>query len=280
MSPNRETEDDVPGRPRIGLVVVDDGLYTHRWVGPLLDRREFQTVFVACLSPYHAVDFNPRGARGVLSVGLTRLRYYGPRATLGFLGKAAGASLRGLRFRLGLGGTPESVASAARARGVKVLKPRQGDIRDADFRIRLKSLCPDLLVGAFSQRADPGFLSLPRLGCLNVHFSLLPEHRGREPLFRAMLAGHGAGVSVHWMTAELDAGPVVLQEPLDVSGVRTLDRLILAACDLAATVVPAAIEKAVGGRSAEPDARPVPPRTGWPSSEEVARFKARGFRFV
>jgi folate-dependent phosphoribosylglycinamide formyltransferase PurN len=280
MRLNRDAKDDLPGRLRVGFVVVDDGLYTHRWVAPLLDRRELQTVCVACLSPYWAVDFNARRARGLWPVARARLAYYGLAATLGFAWKAAGTTLSGLRFRVGLGGVPGSVASAVRARGVELLRPQRSDINDARFRARLKTLRPDLLVCAFSQTADQAFLDLPRLGCLNVHFSLLPQHRGREPLFHAMLAGQGAGVSVHWMAPQLDAGPVVVQEPLECARFRTLHRLILAACDLAATVVPAAIETARSGRPAECDVRPATPLAGWPSPEEVTRFKARGFRFV
>jgi methionyl-tRNA formyltransferase len=77
---------------------------------------------------------------------------------------------------------------------------------------------------------------------------LLPERRGREPLFFAMLAGKEAGVSVHWMTPKLDNGPVVVQQPLATTGQRTLHQLILAACELAAQVVPLAIDRAIAGR--------------------------------
>lgn len=280
MVVNREAGCDAPGRPRVAFVVVDDGLYTHRWLAPLMDRHDFDTICVACLSPYWAVDFNPRGARGPWPVIRSRLAYYGAAATLRFAGKAAWATVNGWRFRAGLGGEPGSVAAAARARNVKVLRPCRSDLDDAGFRARLKTLRPDLLVCAFSQKADRALLDLPRLGCLNVHFSLLPQHRGREPLFRAMLAGQGAGVSVHWMAPELDAGPMVVQEPLETSGFRTLHQLILAACTTAANVVPAAIQKAQAGRPAEVDARPAAPLAGWPSAEDVTRFNARGLRFV
>ncbi len=277
---NHDAGSDVPGRPRVGFVVVDDGLYTHRWLGPVMDRREFETICVACLSPYWAVDFNPRGACGPWPVARSRLAYYGPAAALGFAWKAAWATVNGLRFRRGLGGMPGSVSSAACARNVEVLRPQRSDLNDAGFRARLKVLRPDLLVCAFSQKADKAFLDLPRLGCLNVHFSLLPQHRGREPLFHAMLAGQGAGVSVHWMAPELDTGPLVFQEPLETAGFRTLHRLIRAACILAARVLPAAIEKAQAGRPTEVDVHPATSLAGWPNPEEVARFKARGFRFV
>jgi len=280
MTPSHLPSTGGPDRPRIGLVVVDDGLYAHRWVASVLDQESIRPICVACLSPFRAVNLNPGGARGFWAVSRARLAYYGRVATLKFGWKAAGAVIGGLRFRLGLGGEPRSVAALARARGIEVLRPARSDIDDPAFRSRLKGLRPDLLVCAFSQRANRDFLEVPRLGCLNVHFSRLPEHRGREPLFHAMLAGHGAGVSVHWMAPRLDAGRIVLQEPLDATGHCTLHGLILAACDLAARVVPAAIERAIAGPPAETDTGPVPPMAGWPGRAEVARFRSRGFRFV
>jgi folate-dependent phosphoribosylglycinamide formyltransferase PurN len=261
-------------------VVVDDGLYTHRWAAAVLDQPDFQPVGVACLSPFWAVQFNPGDARGYWPVARRRLAYYGMAAGLGLMCKAGVAAAGGWRFSLGLGGRPGSVAAAAGARGLEVLRPPRSDIDEPAFRARLDALRPDLLVCAFSQRADRAFLELPRWGCLNVHFSLLPEHRGREPLFHAMLAGRGAGVSVHWMTAQLDAGPVVLQEPLETTRYRSLHRLILAACELAARVVPAAIRAAAGQRPPSIDSAPPGPTAGWPTPREVAQFKARGLRFV
>jgi methionyl-tRNA formyltransferase len=57
----------------------------------------------------------------------------------------------------------------------------------------------------------------PRLGALNVHPSLLPAYRGKEPLFWALLRGeHEVGVTVHRMTEEVDAGPILLQRRIEV----------------------------------------------------------------
>ena len=60
-------------RPRIGLVVVDDGLYTHRWVASVLDHGSIRPVCVACLSPFQAVNLNPGCARGLWAVARARL---------------------------------------------------------------------------------------------------------------------------------------------------------------------------------------------------------------
>lgn len=267
-------------RPRVGLVAVDDGLYTHRWILPLLEDADLEVVCAACLSPFRALDFNPRGARGLRQVSLARLRYYGLAATWKFACKSACGRVRDLLFVIGLGRQPCSVASAVRAQGIEVFSPPQHNVNHPDFCARLASFHPDLLVCAFSQRTKPAFLETARLGCLNVHFSLLPEHRGREPLFRAMLSGTGAGVSVHWMTAEIDTGAVVCQQPLDAGRYKTLHHLILDACDLAGRVVPQAVHEAIrwqGDKSGPPN---VSSLAGWPSPEEIILFKQRGLGFV
>lgn len=70
-------------------------------------------------------------------------------------------------------------------------------------------------VACFTKRLPAEVLRLPRLGCLNVHPSLLPRHRGPDPMFWTFRAGdREAGVTSHLMDSGLDAGPVLLQERL------------------------------------------------------------------
>jgi methionyl-tRNA formyltransferase len=80
----------------------------------------------------------------------------------------------------------------------------------------LAALQPDLIVVAcWPWRLPPALLALPRLGCLNLHPSALPELRGPEPIFWAFQRGLAqTAVSLHWMEAEFDTGPLALQAPL------------------------------------------------------------------
>ncbi|HEY8447985.1 MAG TPA: methionyl-tRNA formyltransferase [Thermomicrobiales bacterium] len=75
---------------------------------------------------------------------------------------------------------------------------------------------PDLIVvSCFSLRVPKAVLELPRLGCLNVHPSLLPRWRGPEPVFWALRAGdEQTGVTIHFMDAGWDTGPIVGQRRL------------------------------------------------------------------
>ena len=77
---------------------------------------------------------------------------------------------------------------------------------------------PDIIcVACFSQRIPRSIIELPRLGCLNVHPSLLPSNRGPVPLFWTFRQGdETAGVTIHLMNEDMDAGDILAQEPVPV----------------------------------------------------------------
>ena len=77
---------------------------------------------------------------------------------------------------------------------------------------------PDVIaVACFSQRIPRVILELPRLGCLNVHPSLLPANRGPVPLFWTFREGHEkTGITIHLMDEGMDTGDILAQAPLTV----------------------------------------------------------------
>ncbi|MDQ2905766.1 MAG: formyltransferase family protein [Ktedonobacteraceae bacterium] len=77
---------------------------------------------------------------------------------------------------------------------------------------------PDLIcVACFSKRIPRVLLELPRLGCLNVHPSLLPAYRGPVPLFWTFRGGcQQGGVTVHLMDEGMDTGAILMQAPIVV----------------------------------------------------------------
>jgi methionyl-tRNA formyltransferase len=108
--------------------------------------------------------------------------------------------------------TPTAVADAARGTGLDVLEVpgvRSGDGFDA-----LDRLEPDaLVVVAYGQILSPDVLDIPRLGAVNVHFSLLPRWRGAAPVPHAILAGDEVtGVTVMLMDEGMDTGPILATE--------------------------------------------------------------------
>ena len=105
--------------------------------------------------------------------------------------------------------TPPPVKVAAEELGVSVYQPEK--IREPEAVERLRSIAPDLLVVvAYGQIIPRSVLSIPRLGAVNVHASLLPRWRGAAPIARAILAGDAeTGVTIMKMDEQLDHGPVL-----------------------------------------------------------------------
>jgi methionyl-tRNA formyltransferase len=126
--------------------------------------------------------------------------------------------------------TAESpVKRLARRHAIPVCQP--GTLRDSGAQATLDAFRADLMiVVAYGLILPPAVLAMPRLGCINVHASLLPRWRGAAPIQRAILAGdRETGVCLMQMDAGLDTGPVLasatgLIEPDDTGG-RLHDRL-------------------------------------------------------
>ncbi len=103
--------------------------------------------------------------------------------------------------------TPPAVAVFARERGIVVHQPAK--VRDGALAAWLRDQRADLgVVAAYGRILTQQVLDAPRLGCVNVHASLLPRWRGASPIARAIAAGDAAtGVCLMQMDAGLDTGP-------------------------------------------------------------------------
>lgn len=101
------------------------------------------------------------------------------------------------------------VKAVAVERGIEVHQP--STLRDPGVQTRLASLAPDLMVVvAYGLLLPRPVLETPRLGCINIHASLLPRWRGAAPIQRAIQAGDAeTGVSIMQMDEGLDTGPVL-----------------------------------------------------------------------
>jgi methionyl-tRNA formyltransferase len=103
------------------------------------------------------------------------------------------------------------VKRAALAAGLAVEQPES--LKPAEVQQQLADYSPDLLVVvAYGLILPRKVLAIPRLGCWNVHASVLPRWRGAAPIQRAILAGDAeSGVALMRMEAGLDTGPVLLE---------------------------------------------------------------------
>jgi methionyl-tRNA formyltransferase len=111
---------------------------------------------------------------------------------------------------------PTPVHAAAEALGIPVRTPLT--LRDPEAQAEFAALEADIaVVAAYGLILPKPILEAPRLGCLNVHASLLPRWRGAAPIQRAILAGDAeTGVCIMGMEAGLDTGPVLLREATQI----------------------------------------------------------------
>ncbi|MCD6337922.1 MAG: methionyl-tRNA formyltransferase [Verrucomicrobia bacterium] len=141
----------------------------------------------------------------------------------------------------GLALLPTPVKSLATARGVPVLQPEK--CRDSRFLEELERVKPDLIVAAaYGQILPAALLAIPRCGCLNIHASLLPRHRGAAPIQRAILEGDRVtGVTIMQVDEGLDTGAILSQAETPISpedDARSLhDRLAAMGAELLAQTI-------------------------------------------
>ena len=113
--------------------------------------------------------------------------------------------------------SPSAVKQLALAHGIKVDQPEK--LRTDAQRARLADCAPDVLVvAAYGLILPKAVLELPRLGCINIHASLLPRWRGAAPIHRAIEAGDAeTGITIMQMDEGLDTGPMLLRRALPIA---------------------------------------------------------------
>ena len=111
----------------------------------------------------------------------------------------------------GKGERKTAVHERAEALGIEVRKPRS--LRNEEEQAKFAALGADIaIVAAYGLILPRAILDAPRLGCVNVHASLLPRWRGAAPIQRAILAGDEVtGVTIMQMEDGLDTGPMLLK---------------------------------------------------------------------
>ncbi|NTZ18285.1 methionyl-tRNA formyltransferase [Paenibacillus sp. JMULE4] len=105
--------------------------------------------------------------------------------------------------------TPTPVKAEAEKHGIPVLQPER--LRSPESVEALSALQPELIVtAAYGQILPKSVLDLPRLGCINIHASLLPKYRGGAPIHYAVMNGDPVtGVTIMYMTEGLDTGDMI-----------------------------------------------------------------------
>ncbi|MCA1635664.1 MAG: methionyl-tRNA formyltransferase [Acidobacteria bacterium] len=119
------------------------------------------------------------------------------------------------------------VKEFALAHGLRVEQPQK--IKIEQSRDLFESYDADVaVVVAYGRILPPAFLRAPRLGCVNVHFSLLPKYRGAAPVNWAVVRGEReTGVTTMQMDEGLDTGPTLLQRALAIGERETAPELLV-----------------------------------------------------
>ena len=142
---------------------------------------------------------------------------------------------------------PPPVKEYALSAGIPVFQPT--NLRDGEALSILRELDPQLIVvAAYGKILPVDILTLPPLGCINVHSSLLPKYRGAAPINWAILNGEGeTGVTIMYMAEGLDTGDMLAHTatPIDLNenAQQLHDRL----AQLGAELLPQVLEKLEAG---------------------------------
>jgi methionyl-tRNA formyltransferase len=149
---------------------------------------------------------------------------------------------RGLKLQ------PTPAKQAATAAGVPVIQPES--VRAPEFFQTLRDIDPELIVVTAFGRILPGeILNLPRLGCINVHTSLLPKYRGAAPIQHAILNGEKeTGVTIMKMDAGMDTGDILSQLSTPIGPEDDASTLYQRLGDLGATLLLETIAEYSAGR--------------------------------
>ena len=127
---------------------------------------------------------------------------------------------RGMRL------VPSPVKQFAEEKGIRVLQPLK--IRNnAEFIEEIKKLEPDIVcVVAYGKILPKEFLDIPKLGCINVHGSLLPKYRGAAPIQWAVLNGDKkTGITTMYMDVGMDTGDMILKKEVEIGENETTGEL-------------------------------------------------------
>lgn len=144
---------------------------------------------------------------------------------------------------------PSAVKVFAESRGLKVMQPER--LKDENFLSELRSLQADIQVVVAFRMLPESVWSMPRLGTINVHASLLPNYRGAAPINWAIINGEKeTGVSTFLLKHDIDTGDIIFQESTEIKqddDAGTIhDRLMALGAKLAVKTV-----EAIGNGTAE-----------------------------
>ena len=121
--------------------------------------------------------------------------------------------------------SPPPVKEYAASRGIPVYQPES--VKSEEFYTLLRGIAPDIaLVVAYGKILPQNVLDFPKLGCVNVHASLLPKYRGAAPISAAIIGGEKTtGITTIYMDEGVDTGDMILKKFTDIGEDETFGTL-------------------------------------------------------
>jgi methionyl-tRNA formyltransferase len=146
--------------------------------------------------------------------------------------------------------SPPPIRAVAEKYGIPVVQPER--LRNKEFADYLTGVHPDLaVVAAFGQILPRAILEIPKMGCINVHPSLLPKYRGAAPINWALIRGEvKTGVTIMLMDEGTDTGDILTQEETMIKPMETFGNLNDRLAVMGARLLLATIDMVASGNSA------------------------------
>jgi len=262
-----------PDIPRVLFLTQNDRLYLPLFFDPVLARLGDRAVCIVASPPFG------RAHGGRLKGALRSAAMFGPRGTAVILYRSLrSAALEFLGRRQGDGFC--SIGQLARYRSVPF--HRISLVNSGEFISLVGRYAPEVLVSvSFPQKVGRDVRRLFPSACLNVHNGPLPAYRGMMPTFWVLRNGEEATASaVHFMTARIDDGDILVQQPVPISPEETWDSLMRKTRKASADALLEALEMIGGNRvNRIPNNREEATWYSLPGRQDWKAFRAAGRRF-
>lgn len=159
------------------------------------------------------------------------------------------------------------------------------DVNNHDFISKLKKLKVDLIISFCGQIYKKEILSVPKIGVINKHCSLLPKYKGIYPIFWAMLNNDNeTGVTLHFMDEQIDKGQIIAQEKIPIKKEDSFNSLYIKCHKVVPNLIFKTIENIKKRKKYKQIKRGGVDRKearvfGYPKKEDIAQFKLLNKKF-
>lgn len=258
---------------RVIIISIDDIIYLPKVFQPIFKDATFDIAAVILIPMTSAINMHPEGSLGVKAV-VKRLRLYGVNAFMKLSLMHFRKSIRSLFFR------NDTLNGLSESKKTSVIKWKHS-INNPNMISIIHELKPDMLIGVFSEKAGPDFLSSSPKGLMLLHYSLLPYYAGREPTFWTLLEDpQKAGITFFKACDRIDNGMLLVQAGTSISNASTLHEAISILSDLASRNIVKAAKLLFEQEESSQTIQERITLKSWPNRQDVLRFYQKGLRFI